>query len=40
MNRIFKKYEGNPVMSPDKMPDNVLYTFKRVLIPFFYNLDK
>lgn len=27
MSRIFKKYEGNPVMSPDKMPDNVLYTF-------------
>ncbi len=25
--RILKKYENNPVMSPDKMPKNVLYTF-------------
>jgi predicted GH43/DUF377 family glycosyl hydrolase len=27
MNRVFTKYEGNPVMSPDKMPEPVLYTF-------------
>lgn len=25
--RVFKKYENNPVMSPDKMPTEVLYTF-------------
>lgn len=25
--RIFTKYEGNPVMSPEKMPTDVLYTF-------------
>lgn len=25
--RILKKYEGNPVMSPDRMPKDVLYTF-------------
>ncbi len=25
--RVFKKYEGNPVMSPDLMPKTVLYTF-------------
>lgn len=25
--RVFKKYPGNPVMSPDKMPRPVLYTF-------------
>ncbi len=27
MRRIFTKYENNPVMSPDKMPKEVLYTF-------------
>lgn len=25
--RLLKKYENNPVMSPDKMPEEVLYTF-------------
>ncbi len=25
--RVLKKYENNPVMSPDRMPDGVLYTF-------------
>ena len=25
--RVLKKYENNPVMSPEKMPDNVVYTF-------------
>lgn len=25
--RVLKKYENNPVMSPDKMPKEVLYTF-------------
>lgn len=27
MNRIFKKYHGNPIMSPKSMPIDVLYTF-------------